>query len=145
MARKSKKLSKTAKRAKGAKKFRWYPKIAKFKRLHKGAIQRCEYRQSATRLQQGTFGLRVLKSGKLNAIQLEAARIQIAKTMKKKRVKLQGKAAKLKSKALKAKLRVLRRKNSVKSKLWLRSIPDIPITAKPLGIRMGKGKGVVNY
>jgi len=30
-------------------------------------------------------------------------------------------------------------------KLWIRIFADIPITSKPLGVRMGKGKGNVDY
>jgi large subunit ribosomal protein L16 len=32
-----------------------------------------------------------------------------------------------------------------KGKLYLRAFPDTPITSKPAGIRMGKGKGAVDY
>ena len=60
------------------------PKKTKFKRLHKGSIQNCEYRQSALKLQQASYGLRVLKSGRLNAKQLEQARRKISKIRKKK-------------------------------------------------------------
>jgi ribosomal protein L16/L10AE len=31
-----------------------------------------------------------------------------------------------------------------KEKFWIRCIPNISFTTKPLGIRMGKGKGVVD-
>ena len=60
------------------------PKKTKFKRLHKGTILSCEHRVSALRLQQGAFGLRVLKSGRLTAKQLEQARRKISKARKKK-------------------------------------------------------------
>lgn len=30
-------------------------------------------------------------------------------------------------------------------KLWIRVFPDVPITKKPLEVRMGKGKGSVEY
>jgi len=32
-----------------------------------------------------------------------------------------------------------------KEKLWIRCVPDVPITAKPIQIRMGKGKGNIDY
>jgi large subunit ribosomal protein L16 len=28
--------------------------------------------------------------------------------------------------------------------LWIRIFPDIPVTSKPVGVRMGKGKGSVD-
>ena len=30
-------------------------------------------------------------------------------------------------------------------KLWIRVFPDIPVTKKPTDVRMGKGKGSVEY
>ena len=30
-------------------------------------------------------------------------------------------------------------------KIWIRVFPDKPVTAKPLEVRMGKGKGNVEY
>jgi len=95
----------------------WQPKKTKFKRLHKGTTLSCEYRQSACKLQQGAIGLKVLRSGSLTSRQLEQVRRKISRVRKKKE----------------------------KQKIWFRSIPDIPITAKPLGIRMGKGKGQISY
>jgi large subunit ribosomal protein L16 len=32
-----------------------------------------------------------------------------------------------------------------KEKLWIRAFPDIPVTTKPIQIRMGKGKGAVDH
>lgn len=95
----------------------WQPKKTKFKRLQKGTIRKCEYRASALRMQQGSYGLRVLRSGRLTAKQLEQARRKISKI----------------------------RKRKEKQFIWFRCIPDIQITAKPQGIRMGKGKGAVKY
>ena len=34
---------------------------------------------------------------------------------------------------------------NVAVKLWIRIFPDKPITKKPLEVRMGKGKGSVEY
>jgi len=95
----------------------WQPKKTKFKRLHKGVILRCKYKLSSRVSQQGIFGLRVLKSTRFTGKQLEQARRRIL-TVRKKREK---------------------------QKIWFRCIPDIPVTAKPLGIRMGKGKGNIKY
>ena len=30
-------------------------------------------------------------------------------------------------------------------KIWIRIFPDVPVTKKPLEVRMGKGKGNVEY
>ena len=30
-------------------------------------------------------------------------------------------------------------------KIWIRIVPDVPITKKPIEVRMGKGKGNVEY
>jgi large subunit ribosomal protein L16 len=92
---------------------RWKPKREKFKRLHKGVISKCQFRKSAVRAQQGNLSLRALKSGIITAKQLEQARRKIIRFKKKKH----------------------------KQKIWYHCIPDIPITKKPLGLRMGKGKG----
>ena len=63
----------------------------------------------------GTFGLKATSRGQLTARQIEAARR--ART---RHVKRQG-------------------------KIWIRVFPDKPITEKPLEVRMGKGKGNVEY
>jgi len=91
----------------------WKPNQTKFKRLQKGVIKKCQYSFSAMCLQQGSVGLRILKSGILTAKQLEQARRKIIRFRKKKH----------------------------KQHIWFYCLPDIPITRKPLGIRMGKGKG----
>jgi large subunit ribosomal protein L16 len=63
----------------------------------------------------GTVGLKSIESGMISARQLEAARQAISR-----RIKRSG-------------------------KLWLRVQPVIPVTSKPLEVRMGKGKGNVDY
>lgn len=63
----------------------------------------------------GTFALKAITRGRLTSRQIEAARRAITKSMKR-----QG-------------------------KLWIRVFPDKPITQKPLEVRMGKGKGNVEY
>jgi len=37
------------------------------------------------------------------------------------------------------------RKIKRKGKVWVKIFPDLPITSKPTGIRMGKGKGQVSH
>ncbi|CAL4043927.1 50S ribosomal protein L16 [Buchnera aphidicola] len=63
----------------------------------------------------GSFGLKSVDRGRLTARQIEAARVAITRS-----VKRQG-------------------------KMWIRIFPDKPITQKPLEVRMGKGKGNVEY
>ncbi|WP_048750162.1 50S ribosomal protein L16 [Aggregatibacter segnis] len=63
----------------------------------------------------GNFGLKAVGRGRLTARQIEAARRAMTRA-----VKRQG-------------------------KIWIRVFPDKPITEKPLEVRMGKGKGNVEY
>ncbi|QCI27329.1 50S ribosomal protein L16 [Buchnera aphidicola] len=68
-----------------------------------------------SKLSFGKFGLKAITRGRLTSRQIESARRAITKSMKR-----QG-------------------------KLWIRIFPDKPITQKPLEVRMGKGKGSVEY
>ena len=63
----------------------------------------------------GEFGLKARVAGMVTANQIEAVRRTIA------------------------------RKTKRKGKIWIRIFPDLPITAKPIESRMGKGKGAVSY
>ena len=63
----------------------------------------------------GSFALKTLDQYWITARQIEAARQAITREMKR-----QG-------------------------KLWIRIFPDRPVTAKGLGVRMGKGKGTPEY
>ncbi|CAL4325723.1 50S ribosomal protein L16 [Buchnera aphidicola (Protaphis terricola)] len=63
----------------------------------------------------GIFGLKAVDRGRLTARQIESARRTITRYIKR-----QG-------------------------KVWIRIFPDKPITQKPLEVRMGKGKGNVEY
>lgn len=67
------------------------------------------------RLSNGTFGIKSLDSKFVTARQIEAARVAATRYMKR------------------------------EGSLWLRIFPDKPITKKPLEVRMGKGKGNVEY
>lgn len=69
----------------------------------------------ATGLSFGDFGLYSLDSGRITSKQIESAR----KTIKRK----------------------LKRAGT----LWIRIFPDIPVTSKPAEVRMGKGKGSIDY
>jgi large subunit ribosomal protein L16 len=63
----------------------------------------------------GEFGLKATARGRITARQIEAARRTITRTVKR------------------------------GGKLWIRVFPDKPISKKPLEVRMGKGKGNVEY
>ena len=91
------------------------PQNLKFKKQQKGHLKHFERKKSATYLYYGIFGLKLLKQCRLNRKQLEATRKQISRNLNK------------------------------QEKLWIRALPDIPVTSKPKEIRMGKGKGAVAY
>lgn len=63
----------------------------------------------------GDFGLKSIQRGRLTARQIESARRAITRHVKR------------------------------GGKLWIRVFPDKPISKKPLEVRMGKGKGSVEY
>jgi large subunit ribosomal protein L16 len=63
----------------------------------------------------GEYGLKSVSRGRLTARQIESARRTITRHVKR------------------------------GGKIWIRIFPDKPITKKPLEVRMGKGKGSVEY
>ena len=63
----------------------------------------------------GTYGLRAIESKWITNRQIEAARRAITRHMRR------------------------------MGKLWIRVFPDVPVTKKPAEVRMGKGKGAVEY
>jgi large subunit ribosomal protein L16 len=63
----------------------------------------------------GEYGLKAVTRGRITARQIEAARRAITRHLKR------------------------------GGKMWIRVFPDKPITKKPLEVRMGKGKGSVEY
>lgn len=63
----------------------------------------------------GEFGLKATSRGRISSRQIEAARRTITRTVKR------------------------------GGKLYIRVFPDKPVTKKPLEVRMGKGKGGVEY
>jgi large subunit ribosomal protein L16 len=70
---------------------------------------------SGNKVSFGEYGLKATARGRLTARQIEAARRTITRTVKR------------------------------GGKLWIRVFPDKPISKKPLEVRMGKGKGNVEY
>lgn len=63
----------------------------------------------------GEWGLKSTEEGRITARQIEAAR------------------------------RVITRYAKRGGKIWIRIFPDVPVTKKPLEVRMGSGKGNVEY
>ena len=71
--------------------------------------------QAGNKVSFGEYGLKAVGRGSITARQIEAARRTISRTVKR------------------------------GGKLWIRVFPDKPISKKPLEVRMGKGKGNVEY
>jgi large subunit ribosomal protein L16 len=71
--------------------------------------------QNGNKVSFGEFGLKATERGRVSARQIEAAR------------------------------RAMTRKVKRTGKIWIRIFPDVPISSKPLEVRMGKGKGNVDY
>ena len=71
--------------------------------------------QRGSQLAYGTFGIKANEGAWITARQIEAARIAATRYMKR------------------------------EGQLWIKIFPDKPITKKPLEVRMGKGKGAVEY
>jgi len=70
--------------------------------------------RSGYKLTFGDIGFKAVEAGRINSRQIEAARISATR-----HIKRQG-------------------------KIWIRVFPDKPLTAKPLEVRMGKGKGAID-
>ena len=63
----------------------------------------------------GSFGIKSLEAGWITSRQIEAARIAVTRKMKR------------------------------EGQVWIRIFPDKPVTKKPAEVRMGKGKGSIEY
>ncbi len=85
------------------------PKRTKFRKAHKGRIH--GNAKSGTLLNFGTFGLKALSPGRVNAREIEACRRAVTRHIKR------------------------------AGRLWIRIFPDVPVSKKPTEVRMGKGKG----
>jgi large subunit ribosomal protein L16 len=66
---------------------------------------------SAANLAFGQFGLKALEPDRISARQIEAARRALTRNMKR------------------------------SGRVWIRLFPDVPVSKKPLEVRMGSGKG----
>jgi large subunit ribosomal protein L16 len=71
--------------------------------------------QKGNKVSFGDIGLKALERGRVTARQIESARRAMTRHVKR------------------------------GAKVWIRIFPDKPITKKPLEVRMGKGKGSVEY
>lgn len=91
------------------------PKRVKFRKVQKGKGSLQGISQRGHRLSNGAFGIKSMDQDLLTSRQIEAARVAATRYMKR-----QG-------------------------QLWIKIFPDKPITKKPLEVRMGKGKGAVEY
>ena len=70
---------------------------------------------SGAKVSFGEFGLKAITRGRVTARQIESARRAMTRHIKR------------------------------GGKVWIRIFPDVPITKKPVEVRMGKGKGNVEY
>jgi len=71
--------------------------------------------QSGHKVSFGEFGLKATDRGRITARQIEAARRAITRYVKR------------------------------GGKVWIRIFPDVPVSKKPIEVRMGKGKGAPEY
>ena len=71
--------------------------------------------QSGNKVSFGEYGLKATARGRITARQIESARRAMTRHVKR------------------------------GGKIWIRIFPDTPITKKPIEVRMGKGKGNVEY
>ena len=88
------------------------------KRSKHRKVQKGRNRGQATRgttVSHGEFGLQALEAGLITGNQIEAARVAMTRYMRR------------------------------DGKVWIKIFPDKPITRKPAGTRMGKGKGNTEF
>lgn len=91
------------------------PKRTKYRKTHKGRITGKAWTGSS--VSYGDFGLAGLEHGLITARQIEAARVAINRHLKREK----------------------------QARVFIRIFPDKPITRKALGVRMGSGKGSVEF
>ena len=71
--------------------------------------------QSGSKLNFGGYGLKAMSPGRINARQIEASRRAITREMQR------------------------------EGRVWIRIFPDVPVSKKPAEVRIGKGKGSVEF
>ena len=89
------------------------PSRTKYRKVHKGRIYGTA--QTCNTLAFGEFGIQSLTRGRMTSQQIEAARVAMTRSLKR------------------------------KGKVWIRVFPHKSVTKKPAETRMGKGKGSVEY
>lgn len=90
---------------------KYLPSRTKYRKVHKGRIR--GEAQSGNTVAFGEFGIQSLSRGRMTSQQIEAARVAMTRSLKR------------------------------KGKVWIRVFPHKPVTKKPAETRMGKGKGPV--
>ncbi len=90
---------------------KYLPSRTKYRKVHKGRIR--GKAQSGNTVAFGEFGIQSLSRGRMTSQQIEAARVAMTRSLKR------------------------------KGKVWIRVFPHKPVTKKPAETRMGKGKGNV--
>jgi large subunit ribosomal protein L16 len=91
------------------------PAKTKYRKAQKGGKKILGTAASGNSVKFGLLGIKALESGKLNSKQIESARKVITRYMKR------------------------------AGKLWIMVFPHTPVTKKPAEVRMGSGKGNVEY
>ncbi len=91
------------------------PAKTKYRKAQKGGKKIKGAATSNYTLAYGSVGLKSLESGKLTSRQIESARKVITRYMKR------------------------------AGKLWIKEFPHTPVTQKPAEVRMGSGKGSVEF
>ena len=89
------------------------PKRMKFRKQQKGRIRGTALRGG--HLAFGEYGLQAIETGKVTAVQIEAARIAMTRAIKR------------------------------GGQVWIKMFPDHPVSKKPAEVRQGKGKGAVDH
>ena len=97
----------------GKKKIKLIPTQTKFKRIRKMRVKKIQYKRTASDLNHGLYGIKLLNNGRLSTKQIETIRQKLSKHIKKKET------------------------------LYCRTRANHPQTFKEPGLRMGKGKGDV--
>ncbi len=96
-----------------------FPEKTKYKKYHKNYKKLKKKESNTIQPTLGFSGIKALNSFKITAKHIEAIK--------------------------KAIIRIVKRKFKYKTKLKINLFPDLPMTKKSSGIRMGKGKGNVAY
>ncbi len=91
------------------------PSKTKYRKSQKGGKKIVGNAKSGSKLSYGSFGLKAIEPAKLNSRQIESSRKVLTRYMKR------------------------------SGKMWISVFPHIPVTKKPAEVRMGSGKGSVEY